>query len=264
MGALVLLLFVPVVMWGTQSVLLWRVGKPLRWRISAGDLPRELKRINRIMTNLTFAVVLLGYPLLRGASPWVYYGRFLPLGQRPGEALVGAAAAVLYLGLLYLAWTLTDNTRFEVRHKRSKLVRRLAAVPLAAVMVAFVEELLFRAMLLAALLEDFAAPLALTIGVLVFAGAHYVRSVKRYWTFPGHVALGLLFCVAFYCTDALWLPMGLHAGGVVVLLGARPFVRYTGPPWLVGASIFPYGGAVGIAALLLLTVNLWLRYGGPA
>jgi hypothetical protein len=29
----------------------------------------------------------------------------------------------------------------------------------------------------------------------------------------------------------------------------------------VGASIFPYAGAVGIVALLLLTFNIWLSYG---
>ncbi len=45
-------------------------------------------------------------------------------------------------------------------------------------------------------------------------------------------------------------------------MAVRPVVRYTGPAWLVGASIFPYAGAVGIAALVLLTVNMWLVYGG--
>ena len=45
------------------------------------------------------------------------------------------------------------------------------------------------------------------------------------------------------------------------MMGARPFVRYVGPPWLVGASIFPYAGVVGLGALVLLTVNIWLYYG---
>ena len=100
------------------------------------------------------------------------------------------------------------------------------------------------------------------IGTVIFAAAHYVRSVKRYWTFPGHVALGALLCAAFYWTGNVWLSFGVHAGGVLVLMAVRPVVRYTGPAWLVGASIFPYAGAVGIAALVLLTVNMWLVYGG--
>jgi membrane protease YdiL (CAAX protease family) len=262
MLALGLLALIPIVMWLGQSALLRRAGLPLRVRISAADLPRPLKRANRLVTYAAFAGVLVGYPLLRGQSPIAYYAGFFPLGRRPVELLYGAAAAILYLALLYLAWMLTDNVRFQVRHDRRRLVRRLAGAPLTALVTALVEELLFRALLLAALLESFDPRMAVPIGVVVFAGAHYVRGVKRYWTFPGHLALGTLLCVAFVCTRALWLPIGLHAGGVLMLVAARPLVRYTGPAWLVGASVFPYAGLVGIGGLVLLTINIWLHYGG--
>jgi membrane protease YdiL (CAAX protease family) len=205
---------------------------------------------------------LLIYPLLRGQSPLAYYVGFFPLGARPLEMLHGAAAAVLYLALLYLAWMVTDNVRFGVRHSAQRLAVRLAGVPLTALLVALVEELLFRAVLLQDLLQSFSPRVALPIGVVAFAGAHYVRRVKRYWTFPGHVALGVLLCLAFFWTRALWLPLGLHAGGVLVLMGVRPLVRYIGPAWLVGASIFPYAGVVGVGALILLTINMWLCFGG--
>jgi membrane protease YdiL (CAAX protease family) len=261
MRALALLLLIPIAMWLSQTLLLRRAGLPVRLRIGAPDLPDTLKRVNRITTNLLFAATLLGYPLIRGQSPLDYYAAFLPADGRAWDMLYGVAAAVLYLALLYLAWTATDLVRFEVRHSAARLLRRLATVPFTAVFIAFVEELLFRAMLLAELWESLDDGVAMTVGVLVFALAHYVRSVKRYWTFPGHLALGLLFCTAFYATRNLWLVMGLHAGGVLVLMGVRPFVRYVGPAWLCGASIFPYAGIVGVAALLLLTVNIWLSYG---
>ncbi len=261
MHALALLTLIPIAMWLSQTALLLRAGLPVRLRIGSADLPQRLKRVNRVVTYAAFSLVLLGYPLLRGQSPPAYYARFLPLGDRPLEMLHGAAAAILYLVLLYLAWTVTDNVRFEVRHRPGRLIRRLASVPLAAVFIAFIEELLFRAMLLADLLESFDARVAVLIGVVAFAGAHYVRSVKRYWTFPGHLALGTLLCVAFLRTGSLWLPMGLHAGGVLVLMAARPLIRYRGPAWLVGASVFPYAGVVGILALVLLAVNVWLSYG---
>ena len=51
MLALGLLAFIPLVMWLSQSVLLWWAGLPLRWRINARDLPRPLKRLNRVITN---------------------------------------------------------------------------------------------------------------------------------------------------------------------------------------------------------------------
>lgn len=174
----------------------------------------------------------------------------------------GSATAILYLSLLYLAWLTTDNVRFHLRPDRRRLLRRLAGAPFTALFAALVEELLFRGVLLADLLESFDPRVAVPIGVVVFAGAHYIRGVKHYWTFAGHLALGTLFCVAFVCTGALWLSVGLHAGGVLVLMGLRPLVRYSGPAWLVGASIFPYAGVVGVVALVLLTINMWLCYGG--
>ena len=216
----------------------------------------------RAVTYAALTAVLVGYPLLRGRTPWDYYAAFFPLGPRPTELVFGVAAAVLYLTLLYLAWLLTDNVRFAVRHDARRLVRRLAAVPLTAALVALVEELLFRAVLLAGLLESFGPRVALPLGAGLFAAAHYLWPVKRYWTFPGHLALGALLCVAFYLTGALWLSLGLHAGGVLVLMAVRPVIRYTGPAWLVGASIFPYAGVLGIVALGLLTLNLWQRFGG--
>ncbi len=262
MLALGLLLLVPIAMWLAQALALRAAGLPGHWRIGTTDLPAPLRRVNRIVTKAAFAAVLLLYPLLRGDSPWTYYAGFFPWGPRALDLLHGAAAAILYLALLYLAWMLTDNVRFEIRHDARRLAKRLAGVPFTALLIALVEELLFRAVLLANLLEALEPRWALPIGALVFAAAHYVRRVKRYWTFPGHLALGTLLCLAFFWTGALWLPLGLHAGGVLVLMAVRPFARYTGPAWLVGASIFPYAGAVGIVALALLTINVWLTHGG--
>lgn len=263
MRALALLMVVPAIMWCTQSVLLWRAGLPLRARINAADLPRHLKRYNRVATYAAFGIVLLGYPLIRGEMPIAYYASFFPPGPRPWELVEGFAAAVLYLSLLYLAWLASGNVHFRVRHDPGRLIKRLVGVPVTAFLVAFVEELLFRAMLLADLMESMHPYAAVLLGAVIFAGAHYIRSVKRYWTFGGHVGLGLLLCVAFACTGSLWLPMGLHAAGIVMLLGTRPFIRYDGPAWLVGASIFPYAGAAGIVALVLLTFSIVSIYGGP-
>jgi membrane protease YdiL (CAAX protease family) len=261
MRALLLLALVPVVLWLIQSALLRISGRPLRLQISASDLPRKLKRINRLATNVAFAAVLFGFPYLRGQTPIEYYGAFFPLDARAYALPHGAAAAVLFLALLYLAWTISDNVRFEIRHGSGRVVRHLLGVPLTAAFAALIEELLFRAVLLADLLNSFDVAIAVPAGVVVFAAAHYVRSVKRYWTFPGHLALGALFCLAFVHTRGLWLPIGLHAGGVLVLMTVRPFIRYTGPAWLVGASIFPYAGVVGIAALICLTIHIWLHFG---
>jgi membrane protease YdiL (CAAX protease family) len=262
MRAILLLLSVPLVMWLSQTVLLLKAGLPIRARINPVDLPRHLKRYNRLATYLAFLGVLTAYPLLRGQKPWEYYPSFFPLGVRPWELAQGAASATLYLALLYLAWLATGNVQFRVRHSPGRLIQRIAGVPLTAFMVALLEELLFRTVLLADLLDSFHPAIAIATGAVFFAGAHYVRSVKRYWTIGGHLVLGMLLCLAFYYTRALWLPIGIHAAGIILLLGTRPFIRYRGPAWLVGASVFPYAGVVGVAALLLLTLNVCMIYGG--
>lgn len=274
MLALALVLAVPFALWLVRAILDVWLGEEARpgvlrrrdwpppWRRGAPALSPWPQRLNRVVTYAALAAVIIGFPLLRGESVGTYYAGFFPVGDRPREAVFGAAAAVLYLALLYVAWTATEQVRFRVRHNVGRLVRRLAGVPPTAVLVALVEELLFRAVLLADLLRDFRPAVAVGVGALVFAAAHYVRGAKRYWTFPGHVVLGVLFCVAFLWTKALWLPLGLHAGGVLLLMGLRPFVRYTGPGWLIGASIFPYAGLIGMLALLALTLNIWLRFGG--
>lgn len=261
MIALGLLLLVPLVMWGGQSVLLRAAGQPAQWRISSAAIPRRYKRLNRLITNLALAGAVLAYPPLIGRGVLEYYAAFYPLDATARQALWGLAASTLYLALLYLAWSAAGQVQFRIRHEPGKLIQRVAGVPLTTVLAATVEELLFRGVLLADLLRWLPGPAAVLLGALLFAAAHYVRSVKRYWTFPGHVGLGLLFCVAFYCTGNLWLSTGLHAGGILMLMGVRPFVRYTGPPWLVGVSIFPYAGAVGLVALALLTWNVWMRFG---
>lgn len=262
MRAMLLLLMVPVIMWVSQSLLLIRAGLPIQLRIHAVELPRRLKMYNRIITYLAFLAVLVMYPLWLGQQPWAYYRQWFPAGDRPWELLNGAAAAILYLTLLYLAWIASDNVTFRVRHDAKRLFKRLAGVPGTALLVALLEELLFRAVLMQDLLHTFSASTAVVSGAVIFAGAHYVRSVKRYWTIGGHLVLGVLLCLAFLYTRALWLPIGLHAAGVVVLLGTRPFVRYRGPAWLIGASVFPYAGVVGVAALIMLTINVYLAYGG--
>jgi membrane protease YdiL (CAAX protease family) len=296
MLAVLFLAVVALAMWSVQGVLLRAAGLPVRIRIDGRGLPRRSQKISKTATNVIFAAALIAYPLCRGERPLEYYARLLPLGRHPLEMLHGFAIPVIYLAALYVAWIVTGQvhvrpiggTGFEPANadrqdagptkpqgagpamrsalspKHSggrKMFSRVAAAPFMAIFGASVEELLFRGMLLAGLLESFPQAVAVPLGALAFAGAHYVRRVKRYWTFPGHVALGMMLCVAFACTRTLWLSMGLHAGGIFIIMGLRPLVRYVGPPWLVGASIFPYASISGIVGLGLLTLNIWLHYG---
>jgi membrane protease YdiL (CAAX protease family) len=261
MLGITLLVAVGLLRWASQGALRMYAGQPV-WPWVEAELPKRLKKVNRTAGNLAIAAAIVAYPYFRGQDPRIYYGHLLPPDFRIMEGLHGFLLGTFFLAVLYLAWTATDNVRFRIRHPPRRLALRLAVVPLSAVFGALVEELLFRGIILADLLEYVDPIWAVAAGAILFAGAHYARRVKRYWTLAGHLALGVLLCATFVWTRKLWLPMGLHAAGIFLTLGTRPFVRSTGPAWLVGASIFPYSGLIGVIALILLTLTMGLAYGG--
>ena len=262
MTALLLIALAPIAMWIVQSALLVRCGLPIRWRIDADGAPSIVRTGGRIATQVILLSVILGYPMLKGRTPLEYYGSLMPWDQSWSFAH-GAAASSLFLCALFLVWITSDLLRVDVHHSRRKWIRRLALLPATALFGAFVEELLFRGVVMADIMESVLfshAPwFAIAISTLVFTMAHYVRAVKRRWTVGGHIALGVLLSVAFLRTRTLWLPAGLHAGGILLIMGIRPFVRYRGPAWLIGASIFPFAGVAGIIGLVMMTAYVWTR-----
>ncbi len=265
------MLSVPVAAWALRAALRvttrGRAPVTVTAALNGGEddpgsvVPRRHRRTRRVATNVALAAIIFAYPLLRGTAPVSYYRGLLPSGPRTAEFVHGAGLALIYLGALYAAWLATDHVRIRPRLRRRRLGRRLAVVPFSALFGAAVEELVFRGVVQADAARAFGPTAGIAVGTLAFAAAHYARRVKRYWTFPGHAALGLVLSVAFARSGALWLPIGLHAGGIFIIMGLRPLVRYHGPPWLVGASIFPYAGAVGVIGLLMLAGNVWLEYG---
>lgn len=261
MLALLTMLAALPIMWIGQSLVRRAAGLPFQWRLSARGLPEQWRKANRAVTQVALVTVIVAYPLLLGRTPLAYYGELLPRGAPAAAFAHGLAVAVLFLSLLLLAWNIAGAVEFSNRQSAARTLRRVLTSPVSALLGAGAEELVFRGMLLRGLMESFSLPVAVAVGSICFALAHYVREVKRYWTLPGHLALGLCLCMAFVWTRALWLPMGVHAGGILAIMTARPFVRYRGPAWVTGASIFPFAGAVGVAALLLLTAVLWSYYG---
>lgn len=254
---------VPALMWIAQTILLKAHGLPVRGRIDAHGAPRAVRLGGRIATQAAIVGVLVAYPLARGIGVRSHYAGLLPLdGGAIRMAAHGMSIAVLFLCVLYGAWLAADCVRFELRRTAARLARHLAALPAGALAGAAIEELLFRGVVQADLAGPGAisTPVAVMGGATAFAAAHYVRAAKRYWTIPGHLLLGALLGTAFARTGNLWLPIGLHAGGSLVIMGLRPFIRYTGPAWLTGASIYPYAGAAGLIGLSVLTTFVWLHY----
>lgn len=215
-----------------------------------------VRKTGRVVTQLSLVGFALGYPLLRNESIAEYYARLLPLNQELLDFVRGGAMTTLILSALFLVWLLMDQMRVAPHLDRRRTIRRMAIAPLSAVFGAIVEEIVFRGIVMADLLRapGIGTTGAVVFSAVVFAAAHYVRTVKRHWTLPGHIMLGLLLSVAFLKTGNLWLAIGLHAGGILAIMGARPVLKYRGPAWLNGASIYPYSGIIGILGLAALTM----------
>jgi membrane protease YdiL (CAAX protease family) len=256
-----MLLAVPVILWTVQTAFLVVLGLPVRWRIDSRGAPRVLRSAGRISTQACLLIALCLYPVLTGRPIVGYYASLLPATATRWHFVQGVAAAVLCLSLLFLAWVVSGRIQVLLHHSRRKCVRRMALLVPTAFFGAFVEELFFRGVIMADLLRTgvLSPMLVLILNSLVFAAAHYVRGVKRRWTFAGHFFLGFLLSLAFFRTGRLWLPCGLHVGGILAIMGTRPFFRYQGPAWLTGASIFPFAGVVGVAGLAVLTLFV-LKY----
>jgi membrane protease YdiL (CAAX protease family) len=100
--------------------------------------------------------------------------------------------------------------------------------------------------------------MAIVISAALFSGAHFLRRHRETWAAIGLFVLGVQLGVAYVVTRSLWLPMGLHSGGVLAIQIHRLLVdRYRGPAWLIGTKDFPVAGAATIALMLAVTVGMW-------
>ena len=130
--------------------------------------------------------------------------------------------------------------------------------------VALVEEFVFRSALLGALLTIMAPLGAILLSALAFAATHVsnqnITGLALICTFIG----GLVYGFAFIATKRLWLPIGLHfawnytEGRVLgfAISGytvSESFVRQhdSGPALWTGGPYGPEGGLLGIATKLL-------------
>ncbi|NIR61463.1 MAG: CPBP family intramembrane metalloprotease, partial [Gammaproteobacteria bacterium] len=110
--------------------------------------------------------------------------------------------------------------------------------------LALFEEAVFRAVVLGALLATFgdsgpAVAAAIVLSSVLFSAAHFVRrhGQVRNTLQPalGLAVVSVVLGIAYHVGDrTLWLPVALHAAGIVGNELPRSFSVYRGPAWLVG------------------------------
>jgi membrane protease YdiL (CAAX protease family) len=263
MGALVYVLAVVGVLYVGQTLLLLRFKQPLKWTFGATDEHSKKLRLSlKVLLQGTLISSIFLYPYLIGSRPGAYYGPMLPGNQAHlfvyGQVFAFGLLAVIYAIEMACGW-IYWKARFPVRTAAFKSAKSM----LSSLTVVAIEESFFRGIVLFSLLAAMATWPALLLGASVFSGAHFLRRVPTYWPFWGLAVLGLWLGVAFVKTDSLWLPMGLHSGGILSIGIHRCFLNYRAPEWLVGTQTFPIAGIISMLVMLVGTWLTWTMWPSP-
>jgi hypothetical protein len=253
-------------LWLIQTVLLvlagesWRKG-PLRHRSE-----KPLVRMGmKVALPATLASILFGFPALIGENPLDYHlARMHPANWWLFGAILGTA--VLAMSPMFVLNVLVGWVKIAPHYDTAKSVRKVLRCLVMPIPLAFMEEALFRGVMLDALLRALPGTngtiLALVIGAALFASVHFLRPQKHvFLPAAGLFGLGLILGAAYVLAGySYWLPVAIHAGGVVFIQVSRPFVQYKGPPWVVGYSSYPICGLLGVVSMALYVAGLgaWL------
>lgn len=258
-------------LWITQSVALLSVGEPLAWPLRTSSTNRWVKWTRRVCVQIVWGILLAGLPLVTGTDPFEYFSQLLP---KPDLLRLGRtfALCVLVMGSGYaleiaFGW-IRWEPQFDRRTCRSKLLRRITlCVPLA-----LMEEAVFRGVVLEQTARGLASwgvashrladAVAVLISSLLFSLVHFVRPDEHrpFWRpAAGLFLVGGICGAAFVLSGhSLWLPVAIHAAGILVTETARIFTWNVGPKWLVGYQTYPHCGLCGATVLVGLAWMLLL------
>lgn len=237
---------------------------------------------------LLIAALALLWPLLRGLK--VRSARDLRLEPNPSwarDAGLGIliAAVPLLLGAIALVALRLYSTRSSVAWAN------VGSVALASITVPFIEETLFRGLILGILLRARGAVFATIASAAFFSVVHFLKapegtSAAPVWysgfvsiahsfdqfrdpmlVLAGFTTLFILGCIlahARIATRSLWLPIGLHAGWIFTAGEFNKFTRRQALalPWL-GKNLLVGLVPLGIALVSWALLVAWFRYARP-
>lgn len=249
----------------------WLGGRiPSLHALSEAPFHRYLHR------SLLLVAVLGLWPFLKSieANSWNSVGmqRKRGSGRRLLLGFVLGFVACAVIGGVAL---LTESRRWDRAHE---LWAKLPTIVFSAVLVALLEELLFRGALFGALLRVHKAWPAVLISSAFFAAVHFLQGTKAHgeitWftgleqlgrmasrfamtelLIPGIFSLtllGMTLALAYYRTGNLYFSLGLH-GGLVFWLKAFNALTVPGPEarGVFGISKNAYDGWLGFAMAVL-------------
>jgi uncharacterized protein len=237
--ALVIYLLAVFVGGALIAPMLYWIGQSLSHTHGLGSLARH--PFHRYVDRAVLGLALLGlWPLVRvmGIRSWAELG-FADVTRRWVDVVGGFLIGFGSLAILAVAAIAMGARQAHLASGRELIVRLFTAA-LAGVVVAALEETLFRGALFGAMRKAWRLPTAVIVSSIVYALAHFVQKAPEpetvTWTsglamlpqmfgkladvqqlFPKAVVLtvvGIILALAYERTGALFLSIGLHAGWI--------------------------------------------------
>lgn len=234
---------------------------------------------DRLFMSLGIVLFFLFRPLLRINS---LNQLGFPASRRASrDLLAGFSIAWASVGALLIAMSLSEIFVPYLRLSLSVAVERSLNALLAALTVAFLEEIFFRGLLFKGLLDDGRPVAAFLTANLFYSAIHFFKpgeniSTPDAWSGIRHLVysfqpflepgalvpglfglflMGIVLSYAFFQTHSLYLSIGLHAGWVFGIKTIRVFGDYQRENlgWLFGSTdpklVSGVGGWIGILAV---------------
>ena len=185
------------------------------------------------------------------------------------QAAIGAGLGLLLVAIVFVAEWTAGWVRVVGVAPAGAAVGALGSGLGRAVLVAVVEEALFRGALLGYLRPVVGTPVAVAVSAAAFGLVHAFNPHVTPLAIANLVGAGLLFALAFLLGRGLALPIGLHAawnwfeGAVFGFpVSGTPRERLLlleehGPAVWTGGAFGPEGGLLGLVAMGLVAVVLW-------
>jgi membrane protease YdiL (CAAX protease family) len=263
-------LLAPWLYWLAQ----WAAG---HWAALAGMAGNPFHRfLDRSLLGLA---LLCLWPLLRrgGARNWQDLG-FVRQSRFAWQILRGFALGWASLAAVALLALACGARAFTPAHSAAEIIRHLLEATWAAVVVAILEELVFRGALFGLLRQAAPWPMAVALSSAVYAAVHFIQKAEMdqpvqwnsglalLWQMLSHppplipafltlFVAGSILALTYQRTGALYFSIGLHAGWIFWLKSYRFLTHATGP----GRSFWGTDNLIdGWVSFLVLAIILGL------
>ncbi|WP_334885073.1 CPBP family intramembrane glutamic endopeptidase [Nostoc sp.] len=230
----------------------WQPLKPLQ---------PEQKMPLLVSLYLLAPLILWGVSWLtnKSFSDYGFVGNLSTLGSLGlGFALGVVSLAIVFSGQFGLGWCSFEKTNLKL------ILPILLPIFLIALLVAGIEELVFRGFLFTELAQDYPVWVAAAISSLIFALLHLVWEQRETAPqLPGLWLMGMVLVLARFADhNNLGLAWGLHAGWIwaIATIDTAELITYTGKvsDWFTGKNKKPLAGLAGIICVLGTGVIIWL------